>query len=131
MLPLSDVILSVQENLGWVLVIGAFITYCGSLALVGALYHFYAPSASCSVNIFLITFTLLLAIAYTIVSVSRWRVQNAGLLTSGAVFAYCAWILWSALNSEPQQGECVYRGGTGNVAAKVGALVMPVSMPGL
>lgn len=35
---------------------------------------------------------------YGTVSVTKWRVQSAGLLTSAAVFAYCTYYLWSALN---------------------------------
>ena len=57
------------------------------------------------------------------VSVSPWRVENAGLLTSGAVFAYTAWILWSALTSEPDTYHCVFANDTvaGNAAVKVPA----------
>ena len=57
------------------------------------------------------------------VSVSPWRVENAGLLTSGAMFAYIAWILWSALTSEPDTYHCVFANDTvaGNAAVKVPA----------
>ena len=39
-----------------------------------------------------------------------WRLETAGLLTSGVVFIYCAWILWSALSSEPSDARCTYYG---------------------
>eukprot|EP00891_Asterochloris_glomerata_P004622 jgi/Astpho2/4622/e_gw1.00067.172.1_t len=107
-----------KERLAFVLVIGSFIFYSGSVALIVACYHFYAQLATCGLNIFFITFTLVLTIVFTLVSVSPWRVENAGLLTSGAVFAYTAWILWSALTSEPDTYHCVFANDTvaGNAA---------------
>ena len=66
------------------------------------------------------------------VSVSPWRVENAGLLTSGAVFAYTAWILWSALTSEPDTYHCVFGNDTvtGNAAVKVPACPLQCSVGG-
>ena len=101
------------------LIIGSAICYCGAIAIIGALYKFWATHPSCGLNIFFITFTLVLALIYTLVSVSPWRVETAGLLTSGVVFLYCAWLVWSALGSEPDTARCVYMGAKGTTAQKV------------
>ena len=108
-----------QERLGWVLIAGTAVCYCGSIAIIGALYKFWAPHASCGLNIFFITFTLVLALIYTLISVSPWRTETAGLLTSGVVFLYCTWLVWSALGSEPDSASCVYSGAKGTTAQKV------------
>lgn len=99
-----------QENMGWVLIIGTFVSYCGALTIIGAVYKFWAPHPSCGLNIFFITFTLVLALIFTLISVSPWRLETAGLLTSGVVFLYCAWVLWSALSSEPSSARCTFNG---------------------
>lgn len=105
--------------MGFVLVIGTFISYCGAIAVIGAIYKFWAPHPSCGLNIFFITFTLVLALIFTLISVSPWRLETAGLLTSGVVFLYCAWICWSALASEPDDARCTYQGSRGTTAEKV------------
>ena len=105
--------------MGFVLVIGTFISYCGAIAVTGAIYKFWAPHPTCGLNIFFITFTLVLALIFTLISVSPWRLETAGLLTSGVVFLYCAWICWSALASEPDDARCTYQGGRGTTAEKV------------
>ena len=96
--------------MGIVLIIGTFVSYCGGIAIIGALYKFWAPYSSCGLNIFFITFTLVLALIFTLISVSPWRLETAGLLTSGVVFLYCAWLVWSALGSEPEDAKCTYEG---------------------
>ena len=110
---------ALQANMGFVLVIGTFISYCGAIAVIGAIYKFWAPHPTCGLNIFFITFTLVLALIFTLISVSPWRLETAGLLTSGVVFLYCAWICWSALASEPDDARCTYQGGRGTTAEKV------------
>ncbi|KAK9811743.1 hypothetical protein WJX72_009404 [[Myrmecia] bisecta] len=108
---------------GWpervALICGSALFFLGSLAVLGVLYHFYAPFASCSLNIFFITWTLITAIVYTMISVSPWRMESAGLLTAGMVFAYATFLLWSALTSEPLDARCVYSGGTGSKGVKI------------
>lgn len=72
-----------------------------SLSAIGALYHFFAPTASCSINILFITLTLILGLAVTALSVSRLRTQDAGLLTAVLIVAYCVFLVASALMSLP------------------------------
>jgi hypothetical protein len=68
--------------------------------------QYYAPSSSCSLNIWFITSTILFFLLYAAISVSPIRNKSAGLFTSAAVFAYCSYYCWSALNSEPAGGSC-------------------------
>lgn len=55
---------------------------------IGFLYHVYAPSASCSLNIWFITSIILCFLAYGAISVSPLRTESAGLFTSACVLAY-------------------------------------------
>jgi len=77
-----------------------------SLTGLGFMYYYFAPSSSCSLNIFFITFTLVLAIGYTVLSVTPWRVESAGLFTSSAIFAYSVYLTWSAIMSQPPGDSC-------------------------
>lgn len=95
-----------------VLVLGSGLCFCGGLALLGVCYHFYAPSPSCSLNIFFITWTIIMMLAMVMVLFVPDRARSAGLLTSGAVFAYCAYLTLSSLSSEPKSDSCVRLGGT-------------------
>ena len=60
--------------------------------------QYYAPAGACSLNIFLITWTLVLFLGYAALSVSPWRPPSAGLMTAAACFAYCVYYTWSALD---------------------------------
>ena len=40
------------------LILGAAVCFLGGLALIGASYYLYAPSASCSLNLFFITWSI-------------------------------------------------------------------------
>ncbi|GAB4821842.1 hypothetical protein N2152v2_008888 [Parachlorella kessleri] len=95
----------------------------GSFVGSGFLYKYYAPHASCRLNIFFITWNIVLFLVYGAISVSPLRVQSAGLLTSAFVFAYTTYYLWSALNSEPVS-ECVGLSVGGNKALNITAFVL-------
>ncbi|CAD7703329.1 unnamed protein product [Ostreobium quekettii] len=111
--------------------------YILSLIIIALSYHFYAPRGTCSTNVGWITWTLIMAIAYTALSISPWRIENAGLLTSGAVFIYTSYLLINALASEPtdDSNPCVTEGGmdgewiqaTGFVIALAAVVVSTVS----
>lgn len=85
---------------------GSFLMIAGSFVGIGFMYNYYAPSSSCSLNIWFITSTILFFLLYAAISVSPIRNKSAGLFTSAAVFAYCSYYCWSALNSEPAGGSC-------------------------
>ncbi|KAK9845928.1 hypothetical protein WJX81_006178 [Elliptochloris bilobata] len=101
------------------LVAGTVLLYVGALAVIGMLFHFYAPAPSCRLNIFFIGWTLILGICYTFLSITPCRAPNAGLLTAGTVFAYSTMLLWGALSSEPVDGTCVLHSGTGSNGLKI------------
>jgi hypothetical protein len=86
----------------WTLLVGgALLTFCGGLAAIGASYHFYATSGSCSLNLFFITWSLVIGLAMVGVLFLPKRLEVAGLLTSGVVFLYCSYLLISAFSSQP------------------------------
>jgi len=94
------------------LIAGAGVTFTLGLIFIGVGYGYYAPRGSCSTNVFWITWTLILGIVITLISISPWRIDRAGLFTSGVVFAYCGFLLLAALNNQPSNA-CVSHGGIG------------------
>ncbi|KAK4258309.1 hypothetical protein QN277_007768 [Acacia crassicarpa] len=70
-----------------------------SLCGVVWMYTSYASRASCSLNIFFITWTaILLAV---IIAVSLHSKVNRGLLSSGIMALYIVFLCWTAIRSEP------------------------------
>lgn len=62
--------------------VGATISmYACGLVIIGFMYHYYAPFASCGLNIFFITFTLIMGIAYSLFSVSPGKIKFAPCLS--------------------------------------------------
>ncbi|GMH33931.1 hypothetical protein BSKO_01765 [Bryopsis sp. KO-2023] len=97
----------------WTLILLSLLAYTFSFTMMILGYMFFAPRGTCSTNIFWITFTLLLGIFVTALSLSKWKIENSGLFTSGAVIAYGSFLLISALNSQPSDSECVEGGMAG------------------
>ncbi|XP_047308058.1 probable serine incorporator [Impatiens glandulifera] len=71
------------------------------------MYIWYAPDASCLLNIFFITWTLVLLQLMT--SVSLHEKVNAGFLTPGFMGLYVVFLCWSAIRSEPPEGKCMQK----------------------
>lgn len=114
-----------KDNCMPTLVAGSAFLYVLSLVMIGLAYHFYSPRASCSTNVGWITWTLIMALAYTALSISPWRIDRAGLLTSGAVFTYTSFLLLSALTSEPtNDNPCVTSGGMGDTWVQIVAFII-------
>lgn len=113
---LNEWLLSRDDALGNALLIGgSVVLMAGSLVGTGFLYHVYAPKSSCSLNIFFITWNLILFLMYTGLSVSPLRNESAGLLTSACTFGYCTYYVWSALNSQPlENNSCISNAVGGN-----------------
>lgn len=102
-----------DSRFSWIVLVGgSVLSIAGGVAFIGASYAYYAPHASCSLNIFFITWSLILVMVMIAVLFVPNRTATAGLLTSGSAILYCNWLLFSALNSEPPS-SCVVGIGTG------------------
>lgn len=102
----NECLVSKDSCLSWTaLVLGASISVLGGLALVGASYYFYAPTLDCRLNLFFICWSVVVGCALVGVLFIPRRLEVAGLLTSGAVFLYCSYLLYSALGRIPGN-EC-------------------------
>lgn len=88
------------------LVAASAMTFLGGLALIGASYHYYAPSGSCHLSLFFVTWSLVTGLALAGVLFVPGRLEIAGLFTSGTVFLYCSYLLYGAIGREPG-GGCV------------------------
>ncbi|GMP59961.1 hypothetical protein CsSME_00023027 [Camellia sinensis var. sinensis] len=74
-----------------------------------SMYIWYAPDSSCLLNIFFITWTLVLLQLMT--SVSLHPKVNAGFLTPGLMGLYVVFLCWSAIRSEPPEEKCIKKVG--------------------
>ena len=96
----------------WVLmVLGASVGFGLGLAFIGLSYYYFAPDNGCHLNLFFITWSLVVVLLLVGVLFIPRRAPTAGLLTSGAVFLYTSFLLYSALHSEPPGGSCIRDGG--------------------
>ncbi|CAI9100294.1 OLC1v1037263C3 [Oldenlandia corymbosa var. corymbosa] len=69
------------------------------------MYIWYTPESSCLLNIFFITWTIVLLQLMT--SVSLHPKVNAGFLTPGFMGLYVVFLCWSAIRSEPPEEKCI------------------------
>ncbi len=67
-----------------------------NLTFVGLMYYWFS---GCTVNIFLISITVLSGIAFIVLVLFKKR-EDASILTSSMVFTYCLYLQWSALASD-------------------------------
>ncbi|XP_061993613.1 uncharacterized protein LOC133711520 isoform X1 [Rosa rugosa] len=81
--------------------------YVVSLVGIIMMYIWYSPDPSCFINIFFITWTLVLLQLMT--SVSLHPKVNAGILTPGLMGLYIVFICWFAIRSEPVAGNLCNR----------------------
>jgi len=79
---------------------------CYILTFIGLvlMYIWFAPRVTCRLNIFFITWTLILVIVMT--GISLHTKVNAGLLPSGVLSLYLVFLCWSAIMSEPLSETC-------------------------
>jgi len=82
-----------------------------SIAGWGLMYKFLAASDSCSAERFAISFTLILCVAFTILSVSGVAEYGA-LLPSAAMTLYCTYLLFTGLKNNPNSTCNLYTMGT-------------------
>ncbi|XP_071742304.1 uncharacterized protein [Rutidosis leptorrhynchoides] len=69
------------------------------------MYIWYTPQLTCVLNIFFITWTLVLILLMTIVSLHPKI--SAGFLTPGFMGLYVVFLCWSAIRSEPPDKKCL------------------------
>ncbi|QDZ24550.1 serine incorporator protein [Chloropicon primus] len=86
---------------GWVplLVSVTLSIYSASLVAVGLAYHYFS---GCDFNVIVTTVTLAMGVLVTLLSVSKFRSESAGLLSAAFCFGYCVYLLWSAASSMPE-----------------------------
>jgi len=80
----------------------------GSIAITGVMYKIFGHS-SCNLNIFFITFNLIIGVVYCLLSIHpkiREGRPSSGLLQSAVIFLYTTYLVWSALMSEPSEDGC-------------------------
>ncbi|CAL5400323.1 unnamed protein product [Camellia sinensis] len=93
-----------------------------------SMYIWYAPDSSCLLNIFFITWTLVLLQLMT--SVSLHPKVNAGFLTPGLMGLYVVFLCWSAIRSEPPEEKCIKKVGAaakGDWSLVVGVLAIVIA----
>ncbi|GFR42829.1 hypothetical protein Agub_g3786 [Astrephomene gubernaculifera] len=78
--------------------------YTGTLTLAGLMYYWFKPAGagSCSLNIALITLTLVLVAGFSGLSLAR----QGSIFPASAVALYAAYLCFSALQSEPRDYAC-------------------------
>lgn len=115
-----------REKCAFTLVVATLLMIAGSFVGIGFLYHYYAPSSSCSLNIWFITSAILFFLVYAGISVSPLRHDSAGLFTSAAVYAYVTYYVWSALNSEPADDACAATSAGANKTIQIIGFVLAI-----
>ncbi|KAK7342603.1 hypothetical protein VNO80_25559 [Phaseolus coccineus] len=83
----------------------ATVSYFICLGGIILMYIWYAPLPSCLLNIFFITWTLVLLQLMT--SVSLHSKVNAGILSPGLMGLYVVFLCWCAIRSEPAGADCI------------------------
>jgi len=79
--------------------------YAGSLVTVGLLFHWYRPNSDCHLNATLVSLTLVMAVVFSVVSIHP-AVKGGSLMPSSLMCAYCVYLCFSALSSEPTGYAC-------------------------
>ncbi|OMO55073.1 TMS membrane protein/tumor differentially expressed protein [Corchorus capsularis] len=79
--------------------------YLAAFVFSGILFIWFNPSGhDCGLNIFFIVMTMVLALAFGIISLHP--AINGSLLPASVISVYCAYVCYTALSSEPRDYEC-------------------------
>jgi hypothetical protein len=85
-------------------------SYALSFTIAGVAFHWFAPAShDCSLNITLITLTLLVIIVLTAITLHPKIKQvnpGASIFVSSCTALYCSYLSFAALQSEPRDYEC-------------------------
>jgi len=81
--------------------------YAIHLTFIGVSFHYFKPSGhgSCGLNVTLLVWTLLVTLAFSVMSVMEYF-PNGSLFPASAISAYCGYLVFSALMSEPKDYGC-------------------------
>lgn len=98
-----------EEDPRWLYgLLGLTVTaFLGVLGISGVLFYFFKPAGagSCSLNVFLITTSLLLCVCFSMLSLMPFA-RNGSLFPSSTTALYVMYLCYSALQSEPRNYEC-------------------------
>ncbi|XP_024530239.1 probable serine incorporator [Selaginella moellendorffii] len=84
----------------------SFVCYITTFVFSGYLYKWFNPAyQDCELNLFFITTSLSLGIAFAAISVHPQ--VNGSLLPASVIALYCMYLCYSALSSEPRDYECI------------------------
>ncbi|CAN8247762.1 unnamed protein product [Cochlearia groenlandica] len=85
-------------------IVMSIVFYIGSVCGIAVMYYFYAASKDCILNIFFISFTVILLILMMVMSL--YSKVNKGVLSFGIMASYIVFLCWSAIRSEPSNTKC-------------------------
>jgi hypothetical protein len=79
-----------------------------SIVLLVLMFRWFSePQSDCRLETFFLSFTLVLTVLTSLLSVSPW-IEGGGLLPAAVVTSYCMYLLFSALSSDPSQCNGLY-----------------------
>jgi len=79
--------------------------YAVSIAIAAVLFIFFVPHSDCSLNTFFITWTLIMCLAFSVISLHP-AIPNGSIFPSAVITLYSFYLNYSALVSEPTSYEC-------------------------
>ncbi|XP_015570894.1 probable serine incorporator isoform X1 [Ricinus communis] len=83
----------------------SLVCYLATFVFSGFLFHWFTPSGQdCGLNTFFITMTLILVIVFAIVALHP--AVSGSILPASVISAYCMYLCYSGLASEPREYEC-------------------------
>jgi len=102
------------------------VLFVGCLTLFGFMTHWFGGS-DCSRNNFLLSATFLLPMLFTCLSVTSWC-EHGALLTSAVVTAYCYWLGFSALSSDPSSCNMLMSNSNETLHLVIGLLIAALTV---
>lgn len=97
-----------KEHYGWVAGLLTLTSACYGLCVAGVvmMYKFFDPEGeTCKTNVTLITVTLLMFVAFSVISLLP-QVEHGSLFPSAVIALYTVFLCFSALGSQPEDYHC-------------------------
>ncbi|KAJ8767542.1 hypothetical protein K2173_017611 [Erythroxylum novogranatense] len=87
------------------LLVISIVCYLAAFTFSGILFIWFDPSGhDCSLNIFFIVMTMILAFAFAVIALHP--AVNGSLLPASVISVYCAYVCYTGLSSEPRTYAC-------------------------